>query len=112
MNFVILLTLLQLISGSRTSRAGALAHNWNTGAPFECLHDRRGLFSGSTQSLKEGTLVLDHLLTPLFLARAEYRSNRSEQPVFLPDTPDTLVHAQTTATLALVHWWGTKQGTW
>ncbi|HTV08102.1 MAG TPA: outer membrane beta-barrel protein [Candidatus Aquilonibacter sp.] len=97
--------------GSLSARY-ALPRNWNTGARFEYLDDRGGLFSGVTQAVKEGTLVLDHLFAPSFLARAEYRRDFSNQRFFLTDTPGVLVHAQTTATLGLVYWWGTKQGTW
>ena len=51
-------------------------------------------------------------MTPGFLARAEYRRDFSNQRFFLTDTSAALSHAQTTATLGLVYWWGTKQGSW
>lgn len=90
----------------------ALPRNWSTGARFEYFEDRGGLFSGTTQALKQGALVLDHLIAPNFLARAEYRRDLSNQHYFLTDAPGVLAHAQTTATLGLVYWWGTKQGSW
>ncbi len=90
----------------------ALPYSSNIGARFEYLDDRGGLFSGSTQALKEGTIVLDHLLAPSFLIRGEYRRDFSNQRFFLTDRPSVLSQAQTTATLGLVYWWGTKQGSW
>ncbi len=90
----------------------ALPRNWNIGARTEYFDDRSGLFSGRSQALKEATFSLDHTFAPGFLARAEYRRDWSNQRFFLSDTPGALLHAQTTATLGLVYWWGTKQGSW
>jgi hypothetical protein len=90
----------------------ALPRNWNVGARTEYFDDRGGLFSGTTQALKEATLVLDHTFTPGFIARAEYRRDWSNQLFFLSDTAGSLLHAQTTAELGLMYWWGTKQGSW
>ena len=90
----------------------ALPRSWNIGARAEYFDDRGGLFTGTTQALKEITFVTDHVFTPGFLARAEYRRDFSNQRFFLTDTAGVLSHAQTTATLGLVYWWGTKQGSW
>ena len=90
----------------------AMPRNWNVGARTEYFDDRGGLFSGSTQSLKEATAVVDHTFASGFLARAEYRRDWSNQRFFLSDTAGVLKNAQTTATLGLVYWWGTKQGSW
>ncbi len=90
----------------------ALPRSWNIGVRGEYFDDRGGLFSGRTQALKEATFVVDHTFTPGFLARAEYRRDWSNQRFFLSDTPNALEHAQTTATIGLVYWWGTKQGSW
>ena len=89
-----------------------LPRNWSVGGRAEYLDDRNGLFSGSTQALKEATAVLDHTFTDGFLARAEYRRDWSNQRFFLTDTVGLLSGAQSTATLGLVYWWGTKQGSW
>ena len=97
--------------GSLTGKY-ALPRNWNVGARAEYFDDRGGLFSGTTQALKEGTLVLDHTFAPGFIAKAEYRRDWSNQRFFLSDTQGALLHAQTTATLGLVYWWGMKQGSW
>ncbi len=101
----------RVVIGSFTGKY-ALPRNWNIGARGEYFDDRGGLFSGRTQSLKEATAILDHTFAPGFLARAEYRRDWSNQQFFLSDTPGSLKHAQTTATLGLVYWWGTKQGSW
>ena len=89
-----------------------LPKNYGVGGRFEYVDDRGGLFSGTTQALKEFSLVADHTFAPGFLARAEYRRDFSNQRFFLSDTAGGLLHAQTTATLGLVYWWGTKQGAW
>lgn len=90
----------------------ALPREWHVGGRAEYLDDRSGLFSGTSQALKEVTFVTDHLLAPGFLARAEYRRDFSNRRFFLTDTSGFLAPAQTTATLGLVYWWGTKQGSW
>lgn len=90
----------------------ALPRNWNVGARTEYFDDRGGLFSGTTQALKEATVVLDHTFAPGFIGRAEYRRDWSNQRFFLSDTAGSLLRAQTTATLGVMYWWGTKQGSW
>ena len=97
--------------GGLTARY-ALPRNWNLGARTEYFDDRGVLFSGSTQALKEFTAVVDHTFAEGFLVRAEYRRDWSNQPFFLSETAGLLKHAQTTATLGLVYWWGTKQKSW
>ncbi|MGI4755937.1 MAG: outer membrane beta-barrel protein, partial [Janthinobacterium lividum] len=90
----------------------ALPKNSNLGGRFEYFDDRGGLFSGTTQALKELTLIADHTFAPGFLARAEYRRDFSNRNFFLTDQAGVLRRAQTTATLGLVYWWGNKQGSW
>jgi hypothetical protein len=90
----------------------ALPRNYGVASRFEYLDDRGGLFSGTTQALKEITFVADHTFGNGFLVRAEYRRDFSNQLYFLSDTAGALEHAQTTATMGLVYWWGPKQGTW
>jgi hypothetical protein len=89
-----------------------LPRNWFIGGRAEYFDDRGGLFSGITQALKEVTLVANHQFAPGFLAKAEYRRDFSNQRFFLTDTAGVLVHAQTTAELGLVYWWGMKQSAW
>ena len=57
-------------------------------------------------------MVLDRTFANGFLTRAEYRRDWSNRQYFLSDTVGALKHAQTTATIGLVYWWGTKQGSW
>ena len=101
----------RVVIGGLTAKY-SLPRNWNIGARTEYFDDRGGLFSGTTQALKEATLVLDHTFASGFIARAEYRHDWSNRQFFLSDTRGTLLHAQTTATLGLVYWWGMKQGSW
>ncbi|SDE93483.1 outer membrane beta-barrel protein [Terriglobus roseus] len=101
----------RVVIGSLTAKY-ALPHDWNLGARTEYFDDRGGLFSGTTQALKEATVSLDRTFAPGFIARAEYRRDWSNQRYFLSDTEGSLLHAQTTATLGLMYWWGTKQGSW
>jgi len=90
----------------------ALPRNWSLGARAEYFDDRGGLFSGKTQALKEATAVLDHTFAPGFLVKAEYRRDWSNQRYFFSDTAGSLEPAQSTATLGLIYWWSTKQGSW
>ena len=101
--------------GALTTRYAIHPHT-NLAGRFEYFDDRGGLFSGKTQALKEFTLSADHTFAQSagsgFLARAEYRRDFSNQRFFLTDTTGLLVHAQSTAELGLVYWWGTKTGSW
>jgi hypothetical protein len=90
----------------------ALPRKWAMAARGEYLSDRGGLFSGTTQALKETTFTLERQLEPGFLARAEYRRDFSNQRFFLSDQPGVLSGSQSTATIGLIYWWGTKQGNW
>ena len=78
----------------------------------EYLSDRYGLFSGSSQALKEGTLTFDYLPVDGFLMRAEWRRDFSNRLFFLTNSSGVLKNEQTTATLGLVWWFGAKQGSW
>ena len=78
----------------------------------EYMSDRGGLFSGSTQALKETTLTFDYKLAEGFLVRSEWRRDFSDRPFFLTDTPGLLKKDQNTATVGLIWWVGRKQGPW
>jgi hypothetical protein len=78
----------------------------------EYLSDRGGLFSGTTQALKETTLTTEYLFTDGFLMRGEWRRDFSNHPYFYTDTLGILKREQNTATLGLVWWFGKKQGSW
>ncbi len=79
----------------------------------EYLADRGGLFSGTTQNLKDATLTLgyrpagDGLLLDL-----EYRRDMSNKPYFLTSTLGVLANDQPTIGFGVVWWFGQKQGSW
>lgn len=110
----------RVYSTSRPNRVAAgavyvryqLPHSYALAARTEYLDDRGGLFSNTTQALKEVTTTFEHQFEPGFLLRAEYRRDFSNQHYFLTPTQGLLNTAQGTATLGLVYWWGTKQGAW
>jgi len=82
------------------------------GVRAEYLADRGGLFSGTTQNLKEATVTYDFRVNEGFLVRGEWRSDFSNVPFFLTSTPGALKTSQDTATLGVIWWWGTKRGVW
>lgn len=83
-----------------------------TAARAEYLSDRGGLFSGTTQALKETTFTTEYKFAEGFLTRAEWRRDFSNRPFFLTDVLGVLKSSQTTATLGLIWWFGGKQGSW
>jgi hypothetical protein len=89
-----------------------LPRNYALAARTEYLDDRGGLFSNTTQALKEVTATFEHQFEPGFLMRAEYRRDFSNQHYFLTPTEGVLNTAQGTMTLGLLYWWGTRQGAW
>ncbi len=78
----------------------------------EYLSDRGGLFSGTTQALKEFTGTYEYKFGDGFLTRVEYRRDWSNVPFFLTNKPGSLSASQPTATVGLVWWYGAKQGAW
>lgn len=81
-------------------------------ARAEYLADIGGLFSGTTQYLKEETLTFDYRPAAEFLLRAEYRRDHSNQNYFLSHTLGDFVASQPTVGLGLVWWFGQKTGAW
>jgi hypothetical protein len=81
-------------------------------ARAEYLSDRGGLFSGTTQALKENTLTYEYKLAEGFLVRTEWRRDFSNRPFFLTEQVGALKKEQNTATVGLVWWMGGKQGSW
>ncbi|HEX4950223.1 MAG TPA: porin [Blastocatellia bacterium] len=79
---------------------------------FAYLSDRGGLFSGTTQALKDTTLTADYKVADGFLLRSEWRRDSSNQPFFLTHRPGGLKKEQNTATLGLIWWFGRKEGSW
>jgi hypothetical protein len=88
-----------------------LAPNHAIAARGEFLRDRGGLFTGTTQSVKETTFTYDYKPSEGFLVRAEFRRDFTTIPFFLtsggPPSP-----SQNSLTLGMVWWWGTKRSGW
>jgi hypothetical protein len=82
------------------------------GGRSEYLSDRGGLFSGTTQALKEFTGTYEYKFGEGFLARAEFRRDWSNVPFFLTNKPGVLSSSQPTMTVGMVWWYGGKQGAW
>jgi hypothetical protein len=78
----------------------------------EYMADRAGLFSGTSQVLREATLTTEYRFGEGFLTRLEWRRDFSNQPYFLTDTLGLLRKEQSTAEVGLVWWFGAKQGAW
>jgi len=82
------------------------------GGRTEYMSDRDGLFSGTSQALKEFTGTYEYKFGEGFLSRVEYRRDWSNVPFFLTNKPGVLSPNQPTLTLGLVWWVGGKQGAW
>jgi hypothetical protein len=78
----------------------------------EYLSDRGGLYSGTTQALKEATLTTEYKVAEGLVMRIEWRRDFSNQRYFLTDTLGLLSKEQTTATIGVVWWFGKKTGAW
>jgi hypothetical protein len=82
------------------------------GGRAEYFSDRDGLYSGTSQALKEVTGTYEYKFGEGFLSRVEYRRDWSNVPFFLTNKPGVLSASQPTLTLGLVWWVGGKQGAW
>jgi len=82
------------------------------GVRAELLTDDDGLFSGQSQRLTDATVTYDFRVNDGFLVRTEWRRDRSNKPFFFGQTVDERKTSQTTATLGLIWWWGTRRGAW
>jgi hypothetical protein len=82
------------------------------GLRSEYMSDHGGLYSGTSQALKEGTVTFEYKVAEGFLFRSEWRGDFSNQPYFYTDRLGILKKQQNTATLGLVWWFGQKQGAW
>jgi len=78
----------------------------------EYLEDRGGLFSGTSQAVKETTVTLEQRLLDGFLLREEWRRDFSNQPYFYTSVLDVLKRQQNTATLGMIWWFGPKKSPW
>ncbi len=82
------------------------------GGRFEYFDDRNGLYSGTTQALKEFTGTYEYRFGEGLLTRVEYRRDWSNVPFFLTNKPGVLSPNQPTLTVGMVWWVGGKQGAW
>jgi hypothetical protein len=78
----------------------------------EYISDRGGLYTGTTQALKEVTLTTEWKLATGFVARIEWRRDFSNQRFFYTNMVGPLSKEQTTAGVGLVWWFGKKTGAW
>jgi putative OmpL-like beta-barrel porin-2 len=82
------------------------------GARYEYIRDGAGLFSGQSQNLHEVTATATWQPGDGMQLRAEWRRDGSDHSFFPGPTPGAMRASQQTMTLALVWWFGSKQGTW
>jgi hypothetical protein len=78
----------------------------------EYLSDPDGLFSGTSQALKEFTGTYEFKVADGMLTRLEYRRDWSNVPFFLTNKVGVLSSHQDTLTVGMVWWYGGKQGAW
>jgi Putative beta-barrel porin-2, OmpL-like. bbp2 len=78
----------------------------------ESLDDTGALFSGVSQRLSEATFTGEYRLSDSFVARAEWRHDRSSRPFFLTEHLGALAGNQNTLTLGTVWTFGDKEGSW
>jgi hypothetical protein len=89
-----------------------LPKNFYVAGRTEYLSDRGGLYSGTTQALKETTLTTEYRVANQFIVMLEWRRDYSNQPFFLTNALGILSKHQTTATVGVVWWFGKKTGPW
>lgn len=96
--------------------AGYARYQWAKRNAFagraEYLDDRDGLFSGTSQALKEFTGTYEFKVADGLLTRLEYRRDWSNVPFFLTNKVGVLSSNRDTLTVGMVWWYGGKQGAW
>ena len=85
---------------------------FSLGGRFAYLRDSGGLFSGRSQTLKDGTVTANFDVADGFQMRWEYRRDWSDIDYFVTSAPNTLKSEQNTALLGLIWWFGGKRGAW
>jgi hypothetical protein len=78
----------------------------------EYMSDRNGLFSDTSQALKEATIDYKYNFADGFVGFLEYRRDWSNVPFFLQGPNDTSTNHQDVMTLGMVWYYGGKQGSW
>ena len=79
---------------------------------FAYLDDRGGLFSGTTQTLRDATFTATLDAVEGMQLRWEYRRDWSNRAFFRTSDPGSLKREQNTALLGLIWWFGGKPGPW
>ena len=102
----------QHVAGGAVYSRYQLTPRFALAARTEYVSDRGGLFTGTTQAVKEQTFTAEQMVADGLLLRAEWRRDASNHPYFLTDTLNILKKEQNTATLGVVWWFGGKQGVW
>ena len=102
----------QRVQGGALYAGYQLTPKFAVAARAEYLADIGGLYTGTTQYLKEGTLTFDYRPADGFLMRGEYRRDESNQPYFLGHLLGDLQTSQPTIALGVVWWFGQKEGAW
>jgi hypothetical protein len=100
------------VSGGAAYASYGFIKQLSLSARTEYMSDRDGLFSGTSQALKEATGTLTYHLGDGFQTMIEYRRDWSNQNFFPRGVSGVLVDHQDTATMGLVWWYGNKEGTW
>ncbi len=100
------------VSGGAAYARHQLTTKTAIAARAEYLVDHGGLFTGTSQRLKEATITYDYRLNEGFLMRGEWRRDFSDTLFFLTNASGRLSTSQATATLGVIWWWGTKRGPW
>jgi Putative beta-barrel porin-2, OmpL-like. bbp2 len=89
-----------------------LSPRFAIGGRTEYLSDRGGLYTGISMALKEATLTLEEKLAANLVLRQEWRTDFSNQAYFLTDVLGSLKRQQSTATMGVVWWFGSKKSPW
>ena len=78
----------------------------------EYVSDRNGLFTNTSQALKEGTVAYKYNFADGFVGFLEYRRDWSNTRYFLQGPSNTPINHQDVITVGMVWSYGGKQGSW
>jgi hypothetical protein len=100
------------IFGSAAYFRYQLTPRWAVGTRGEYVADPDGLFSGTSQDLKEITATLDFKPADGLLLRSEWRRDFTNHLFFQTRSPGELAGQQTTLSGTVLWWFGEKKGAW